>query len=174
MRLKINRAIVNCLIRSAIETYPTETSGYLLGNHRISEASPYQCPRRSVYSVVREEKSARRVFKVVKFLGGKFVGEFHSHTGDDTGLSTDDIIAIKNLHAELKPLGLKMKKWIEIIISVYEKRKSQSRPYINLTQNKTNLHVTLPKSKSSVWDVNLRAYSIDIGSGHSETLKLSI
>ena len=137
---------LQCLCASAMETYPRESGGFLMGkmvtrkvrNRRrrllsISAIYPQQTAQRGYTSISDGNKRAGWRARVLLYTlsglaGVKLVGGYHTHPWYGCELSDSDL---EYLYEEVRyhkgRAGFPaMKRWLEIIVSI-ERRKSTTR-----------------------------------------------
>lgn len=127
------------LVHSAVEVYNRETSGLLVGAERhrrirgrtrrvlvLEGAYPYQTAARSVTWVSAGNSSAvQRARSAVDALGFRIVGEYHSHTNNEHGLSHADVEYAAS--ALRRRNGSAPRRWLELILGMRRKEYASAR-----------------------------------------------
>jgi proteasome lid subunit RPN8/RPN11 len=126
------------LVNSAVEVYNRETTGMLVGSERVrvlqgrrrrvvalDAAMPFQTASRSVTWVEPSNHSAvHRARAAPGSLGFRVLGEYHSHTNNENGLSRADVDYA--LEALRRMNGHAPKQWLELVLGM--RRKEYGRP----------------------------------------------
>lgn len=126
------------LVNSAVEVYNRETTGLLVGTQRLrtlrgkrarvvalEAAYPLQTAARRVTWVEHGNRSAaHRARSAADSLGFRVVGEYHSHTNNEHGLSRDDLEyareALRRMNGAAPP------RWLELVLAL--RRKDYAAP----------------------------------------------
>lgn len=126
------------LVNSAVEVYNRETTGLLVGAERVralrgrrtpvvavEAAVPFQTAMRNVTWVQSgNHEAVRRARDAPGSLGYRVLGEFHSHTNNEHGLSRADVDYAREALRRMN--GHAPKRWLELVVAI--KRKEYGRP----------------------------------------------
>lgn len=134
----VDPACFVALVNSAVEVYNRETTGLLVGMERfrvlgkkrqrvvaLQAAFPFQTAARSVTWVEPgNHKAAGRARTAVDSLGFRILGEYHSHTNNEHGLSGADKAYAAGALQSLN--GHAPRRWLELVLGM--RRKEYARP----------------------------------------------
>jgi proteasome lid subunit RPN8/RPN11 len=136
--LQVDPACFHSLVTRAVEVYNRETTGLLVGRERwrtvrgrkrrviaLEAAYPFQTAARSVTWVEPGNHSALdRARTSTHTLGFRILGEYHSHTNNEQGLSRADVEYAAEALRHMN--GTAPKQWLELVLGM--RRKSYVRP----------------------------------------------
>lgn len=169
--LFVDRACFLGLVNSAVEVYNRETTGLLVGAERVrtlrgrrrrvvvlETAFPLQTASRSVTWVEPgNHRAAHRARSAVDSLGFRTVGEYHSHTNNEHGLSSADVeyareaLARRNGHAPPR--------WLELILALRRKEyASPRRPGFAWRDHPRKVGCTVVLAPRAGFDVTIAGY----------------
>lgn len=126
----VDPACFLALVNSAVEVFNRETTGLLVGTERLrtvrgrkrrvvalEAAYPFQTASRSVTWVEPGNHSAaHRARSTVDSLGFRILGEYHSHTNNEHGLSAADVDYARQALKRMN--GTAPKRWLEVILGM--------------------------------------------------------
>lgn len=168
------------LVASAIEVYPRETTGLLIGKitkRRIQKKNPNMAILQAAYPIqtagrkttevdpIRDKGAFLRAFEgIVAIPGFHIVGEYHSHPDESAELSDDDIDYIADRIDDIYRHGdllLEPSRWLEIVIRIvnraYAKRIDPSWSFSDYNR-KARCVVRIPSERG--FDITFGAFWI--------------
>jgi proteasome lid subunit RPN8/RPN11 len=167
----IDPACFLSLVNSGIEVYNRETTGLLVGTERLRSvdgrrrrvlvleaAYPYQTASRSVTWVEHGNSSAaHRARSAIDSLGYRILGEFHSHTNNEHGLSRADVeyaaSALRRMNGSAPPA------WLELVLSMRRKDYASRRvPGFTWRDYPRKLGCTVVVTPRSGFDITIAGY----------------
>lgn len=170
----VDPACFLALVNSAVEVYNRETTGLLVGTERIrmlqgkrqrvvalEAAYPFQTAARSVTWVEPGNHSAaHRARSAVDSLGFRILGEFHSHTNNEHGLSRADVEYARE--ALLRLNGSAPKRWLELVLAMRRKEYATPRsPGFTWREYPRKVGCTIAVAPRVGFDVTFAAYWLE-------------
>jgi hypothetical protein len=152
------------MIRTVVESYPKESTGYLYGEQIrnkiiLYNAHPIQTAIRGLKSVAYANGAAiQRLRKLDKAVGAFLRGGYHSHPKDESGyLTKGDLNFIEDEMDELN-----RESWIEIILRVNTIDYSRHNEVGEFFQDHTNkLSTIIRDDPLHGYKITLSAFKID-------------
>jgi proteasome lid subunit RPN8/RPN11 len=169
--LLVDPACFLSLVNSAVEVYNRETTGLLVGAERwrviggrrrrvmaLEGAYPLQTAARSVTWVEHGNHSAAlRARTAVDSLGFRILGEYHSHTNNEQGLSRADVEYARQALRSLN--GHAPKRWLELVLGLRRKEYASSRrPGFTWREYARKVGCTVVLSPRTGFDVTIAGY----------------
>lgn len=171
--LLVDSACFLSLVNSALEVYNRETTGILVGAERwrtidgrrrkvmaLEAAYPLQTAARSVTWVEHGNHSAtHRARSAVDSLGFRILGEYHSHTNNEHGLSAADVDYAREALRRMN--GSAPKAWLELVLGLRRKDyASPHRPGFTWREYPRKVGCTVVVSPRTGFDVTIAGYWI--------------
>lgn len=177
------------LVNSAVEVFNRETTGLLVGTERVrtlggrkrkvvalEAAYPLQTAYRSVTWVEHgNRRAAHRARNAVDSLGFRILGEYHSHTNNEQGLSRADVEYAAQALQRLN--GHAPKRWLELVLGMRRKDyRSPRPPGFTWREYARKVGCTVVVAPRSGFDVTIAGYWIQPnGSGmHCEEAEVHV
>lgn len=135
----VDPACFHSLVTSAVEVYNRETTGLLVGAERfrtvrgrrrrvvaLEAAYPFQTAARKVTWVEPgNHAAAHRARSSTHTLGFRILGEYHSHTNNEQGLSRADVEYAAEALRRMN--GTAPGQWLELVLGVRRRMSARAR-----------------------------------------------
>ncbi len=184
------------MVRSAVEIFPRETTGDLLGKkiknvYLMLNAYPFQTAKRKFTEVsYGNNKAVKRVRNLdqsinkLRGLGTNLLGQYHSHTPDlknknikgryiKTKLSKSDVGFIKD---ELDELNKSY--WIELTLNIkdkkYKRQQEKGESHLAYKRNTKKLEVKIIDTKFHGYNIIISAYRVTLKDEKVDVKELTV
>jgi proteasome lid subunit RPN8/RPN11 len=176
-KVRLTARTKRLLLASALEVYPNETNGFLLCRPRserivVDGIYTIQTAIRKRGEVEHGNVSAvGRVLSTISVMEGNgFVGGYHSHPDHVPRLTKTDLNYIEGEMERLRKHGIKLKKWLEIVIGVRKKQYKHPTKagWRYRTEEKSGITLKLSKTNGSArhrYNIAMAAYWVYMHSG---------
>jgi proteasome lid subunit RPN8/RPN11 len=177
-KIMLKPQCVDVLVASAVEVFPRETNGLLIGKKAYimqrtrkkpviatEFAYPLQTEERKPSSVSHANFSAlTRLLSVISVMNKNLIGGFHSHPypRGHTLLTKSDVDFIsEELERTEKHAGQPMNKWIELVMSVKKKDyENLIQPGKQLYNHNRRIRVVVRTEKYTGFDIKIAGYLV--------------
>ena len=103
LKVTIEDKVLNELNKSAMESYPNETGGFLVGQYTTNNHAHVSCliqpakKRCKPYSFERSTEGMKKIWDKLYEQGLIYLGEWHTHPNGTCNYSSTDLMAIRSI-----------------------------------------------------------------------------
>jgi len=172
-RIFIKKNCLDILVASAIEVFPRETNGLLIGRNykrilNVNMAYPIQTDNRKPTYVEHGNLSAlNRLLNAMITMEKPLIGGFHSHPYPNgyIKLTKDDIDFVKEEIERIHKLNnKKMNTWLELVMSV---KKKQYKRMVDIgtfiEKDDGKIRILIRNEDYTGFDIKIGGYAIKFG-----------
>ena len=169
------------MVASAIEVYPRETNGLLIGRttpRKIKRRVENMLTARIAYSFQTDERmptsvshgnisALNRLITTMDVLGKNIIGGYHSHPHprDNIILTGSDIEFIEEEMKRLRDFERfkKMERWLEVVMSIRKREYMYPQRIGRTVVNEGKIHFKMKSDRYYGFDIKLCGYIVKIG-----------